>query len=144
MKKSLFTFFALAAVFAFSESVYSQTEGNLFHVQTLNFQMPEGGTWSEFDSLTTLVTKNVTNKQNKIVSQRILRHLWGSNSRQLIVITEYRKIEDLVSQDTESDALFAAAWSSDDQRRDFNKAYNKYWTSEHSDEIYREVKSGRK
>jgi ABC-type sulfate transport system substrate-binding protein len=145
MKTGLFLF-AILLLTAFSPAAYSQTEtdGNVFHVQTLQFQMPEGGSWAEFDSLTALLNKNVTTKNKKIVSQRFLRHLWGSNSRQLLVITEYRNIADLVGEDTEGEALFAAAWSKDDQQKAFNKAYNKYWNSEHSDEIYSEMKSGRK
>jgi ABC-type sulfate transport system substrate-binding protein len=145
MKKSLFLF-AILLLAAFSPAAYSQqteADGNIFHVQTLQFQMPEGGSWAEFDSLTALLNKNVITKNNKIVSQRFLRHLWGSNSRQLLVITEYRNIADLVGEDTEGEALFAAAWK-DDQQKAFNKAYNKYWNSEHSDEIYMEMKSGRK
>jgi ABC-type sulfate transport system substrate-binding protein len=146
MKKVHFVLAALLFLAAFSPAAYSQadSDGNVFHVATFKFQMPEGGSWAEFDSLTALVTKNVTSKQNKIVSQRMLRHLWGSDNRELVVITEYRKIEDLVGEDTDGETLFAAAWSSDDKQKEFNKAYNKYWRAEHKDEIYSEVKSGRK
>jgi predicted transposase YbfD/YdcC len=144
MKKGLFTLLFLFFFVSVSEFSFSQVEGNVFHVQTLKFQMPQGGTWAEFDSLTTLMTQKITSQQNKIVSQRILRHLWGSDSRQLIVITEYRNIEDLVTQDPQGETLFAAAFSTDASQKAFNNAYNKYWNSEHSDEIYREVKSGRK
>lgn len=144
MKKGLFTLLVLLFIVSVSEFSFSQAEGNVFHVQTLKFQMPQGGTWTEFDSLTTILNQKVTSKQNNIVSQRILRHLWGSSSRQLIVITEYRNIEDLVGEDSQGETLFAAAFSTESDQKKFNDAYNKYWNSEHSDEIYREVKSGRK
>jgi len=36
--------------------------------------------------------------------------------------------------------LFEAAWPTKEAREKFNKAYNKYFTGKHSDEIYREVK----
>jgi hypothetical protein len=144
MKKALFSFsFLLFSLFMFSNAS-AQMEGNIFHVQTLKFQMPEGGSWAEFDSLTALVTKNVTKKQNRIVSQRMLTHLWGSSNRQLIVITEYKKIEDLVGEFTDGDDLFAAGWATKPEQENFDKAYNKYWRVEHADEIYRELPGGRK
>jgi hypothetical protein len=39
--------------------------------------------------------------------------------------------------------LFMEAWSTKEARDAFNKAYNKYFTGNHSDEIYQEVTFGK-
>jgi hypothetical protein len=138
----VFLFTVLALLFIAGMS-FSQN-GNIVYVQTFEFQMPEGGSWAEFDSLTTLVTENVTAKYDKILSQRFVRHLWGSDSRQLIIIREYAKIEDLVLDDTADGDLFRAHWKTPEERKAFSQAYSKYWRGRHSDEIYQEFKGGRK
>jgi hypothetical protein len=133
------TIFILTAEFSFSQ------DGNIVYVQTWEFQMPEGGSWAEFDSLATLLNENVTKKNPKIVSQRIIRHQWGSDSRQLIIIREYAKIEDLVlDDDNTGNELFRAHWKTDEERKAFNQAFRKYWRGYHSDEIYQEFSGARK
>jgi len=129
----------LAADFSFSQ------DGNIVYVQTWEFQMPDGGSWTEFDSLATLLNENVVKKNPKIVSQRIVRHQWGSDSRQLIIIREYAKIEDLVlDDDNTGNELFRAYWKTDEERKAFNQAFRKYWRGHHSDEIYQEFSGARK
>jgi hypothetical protein len=118
--------------------------GNIVYVQTWEFEMPEDGSWAEFDSLATILNENVVKNNPKVLSQRIVRHFWGSNSRQLILIQEYAKIEDLVLEDDTPGKLFRVAFKTDVERQAFVKAYRKYWRGKHSDEIYREIKGARK
>ena len=40
--------------------------------------------------------------------------------------------------------LFREAWSTSEARKAYNDAANKYFTPIHADEIYTEIKSGRK
>ena len=138
--KHLTQIFAIifVAFLFFSNTNYAQ-EGNVIYVQTWDFEMPEGGSWAEFDSLSALVTKNVVSKNDKILSQRIVRHFWGSNSRQLIFIREYASIEDVVGNDDAGTKLFEAAWKTEEERKAFSEAYSKYFRGEHSDEIYSEI-----
>lgn len=128
----------LAVDFSFSQ------DGNIVYFQTWEFELPEGGSWAEFDSLSALLNENVVKKDPKILSQRIVRHQWGSDSRQLIVIREFAKIEDLVLDDDTGSELFRAYWKTDDERKAFNQAYRKYWQGHHSDEIYQEFSGARK
>jgi len=137
-----FLFTVITVVFTVSIS-FSQ-DGNIVYVQTFEFQMPENGSWGEFDSLMTIVTENVTAKYDKVLSQRVVRHQWGSDSRQLIVIREFARIEDLVLDDTADGDLFRAHWKTPEERKAFSQAYGKYWRGKHSDEIYQEFKGGRK
>jgi len=127
----------------FANFLYAQ-DGNIVYVQTWDFEMPDDGSWSEFDSLSTLVNKKVVSKNPKILTQRIIRHQWGSDSGQLIVIREFSKIEDLVVDDNSGNELFKAAWNTEEERKEFSKAYGKYWQGRHSDEIYQEFAGARK
>ncbi len=138
--KHLTQIFAIIIVaFLFlNKSSYAQ-DGNVIYVQTWDFEMPDDGSWAEFDSLSALVTKNVVSKNDKILSQRIVRHFWGSNSRQLIFIREYANIEDVVRDDDTGTKLFEAAWKTEEERKAFSDAYGKYFRGEHSDEIYSEI-----
>jgi len=86
----------------------------------------------------------VVAKNNKILSQRIVRHLWGNDSGQLILIREFAKIEDLVVDDDAGGELFKAAWKTEEERKAFGEAYGKYWQGRHSDEIYQEFAGSRK
>jgi len=138
--KNLTQIFAITIVaFLFFNSTNFAQDGNIVYVQTWDFEMPDGGSWAEFDSLSALVNEKVVSKNNKILSQRIVRHFWGSNSRQLIFIREYAIIEDLVGNDDTGTKLFEAAWKTKEERKAFNDAYGKYFRGEHSDEIYSEI-----
>ena len=63
----------VGVIFFFGNLLYAQ-DGNIVYVQTWDFEMPDDGSWSEFDSLSTLVNKKVVSKNSKILSQRIIRH----------------------------------------------------------------------
>ena len=43
-------------------------DGHIVYIQTWEFQIPENGSWGEFDSLTTLMTQNVTQKNPKMLN----------------------------------------------------------------------------
>ena len=65
-------------------------------------------------------------------------HLYGSNSRDFIIITEYNGsgLEVLEKADEEGFKLFKKWKPEKEDRIEFNKAVNKYYKSTHSDEIY--------
>jgi hypothetical protein len=113
-------------------------------MQTFYVDWPEDGSQAEFDSLAALITNNITKKIDKILSQRLVTHAWGSDSRQMIIIREYEKIEDLVVSDDTRQELVNAYWKTEEEREAFNKAYSKYWNGHHSDEIYQEMPASRK
>jgi len=138
--KHLFQFVAIIiiAFLFFNDSSFAQ-DGNVVYVQTWQFQMPEGGSWAEFDSLSALINEHVVSKNDKILSQRIVRHYWGSDSRQLIFIREYANIEDVVGDDDTGDNLFKEWMPTEKDREAFGEAYGKYFQGHHSDEIYSEI-----
>ncbi len=130
----------------YSQSIAQDEENRVFHVQTFYIGFVEGASVSEFDSLTSLLMENVTSKSKYLLSQRMMNHLWGSDNRQFIIIREYASMEDLVAANEQStDDLFNSYWDTEEKREAFNEAYRKYFRgSHHSDEIYSEIKGGRK
>ena len=134
-------------LFTFSQS-YAQNgqDGNVFYVQTFYLGFVDGGSQAEFDSLTSLLTKNVLSKRSKIISQRMMSHLWGSDSRQFVIVREFANIDDLHAFTSESTTeLFNAYWDTEEKRDAFGDAYSKYFRgNRHSDEIYQEIPGGRK
>ncbi|HSW54889.1 MAG TPA: hypothetical protein VLH59_07355, partial [Ignavibacteriaceae bacterium] len=61
----------------------------------------------------------------------------------VIEITEVKTWEDIPIAMEKNNELFMAAWSTKEARDAFNKAYDKYFTGKHSDEIYQEVTFGK-
>lgn len=128
--------------------VYAQDaqedQGPAIVVTTIEVAMPEDGSMAEFDSLNQLYTDNVIKKNDLIVNFRTLRHWWGHNNREMLVVYEVKTWEDVIAANQKNNELFEKAWTTKESRKAFNDAYNKYFTGKHSDEIYSDVKSGRK
>ena len=94
---------------------------------------------SEFDSLTTEYNKWVMDKNDVIISYKVVRHWWGHNNRDFVTIVEVASWEDIPGFNQKANELFEAHWDTPEKRKAFNDAYNKYFTGQHSDEIYQEV-----
>ncbi|MFC2103070.1 hypothetical protein ACFLSS_01450 [Bacteroidota bacterium] len=130
--------FLLAVILALSGVLYAQdTESHVFTVMTFELLNPEGGSSAEFDSLATLWDKNLTKKNEFIVSEKAMTHLWGSNSDDFVLITEYKNFADIENASNRNSELMKEAWPDKAERQNFVKAYSKYFGS-HSDEIYQE------
>lgn len=142
--KHIIIYFLFTILFFTTEvEILSQSSGNAFIVQNLEAAFPEDGTMAEFDSLTHQFQTKVWNKNPYVISHKTIRHWWGNNNRDIIEITEIKSWEDIPKAMQKNDELFKEAWPSKAAQDQFNKAYNKYFTGKHSDEIYREVKFNR-
>ena len=134
----------LLLLFNFSNVYAQDDDGPAVVITTVEMAMPEDGSIAEFDSLNQLYTDNVIKKNNLIQNFRMLRHWWGHNNRDMLLIYDVKNWNDILAANLKNDELFEAAWKTEDSRKAFNKAYNKYFTGKHSDEIYSVVKSGLK
>ena len=137
----------LLVVFAlcFTGTILAQDrEGNIVVVTTMETKSNPDGSIAEFDSLNQLFTDNVIKKNDLMLSAKTLNHMWGHNNRDFLVMYEVKSWEDVPKANQMNDDLFEKAWKTKEERKAFNKAWNKYFTGKHSDEIYMEVKSGRK
>jgi hypothetical protein len=123
-----------------SSNLAQQTAGNTVLMTNLERAFPETGSMAEFDSLTHQFQIKVWDKNPLVISHKTVRHWWGNNNRDVIEITEVKSWEDIPKAMQKNNELFMEAWSTKEARAGFNKAYNKYFTGKHSDEIYQEVK----
>jgi len=87
---------------------------------------------------------NVINKNEYIISQRALRHMWGNNSLDLVFITEYNSFSDIEKAQARNTELFREAWATSEERQAYNRAVSNYFGNRHSDEIYQEDPNQRK
>ncbi|MGA9292670.1 MAG: hypothetical protein WCE54_02625 [Ignavibacteriaceae bacterium] len=138
---SLFILFLVPFCFIAGNSLFAQeAEGNVFVMTNFQRAFPENGSARELDSLATLYMDKAFGKDNQyVVSCKAVRHWWGHDNRDFVAIIEVKSWDDVDKAYERSNELFEKAWPTKEARDEFNKAYNKYFTGKHSDEIYREV-----
>ncbi len=135
MKKA-FIVFLLAVALGFSGMLYAQEEApHIFEVTTWEAVNPEGGSNAERDSLIAIWTENAINKNEFIVNQTIMTHLYGSNSSDYVVMNEHKSISDMEKAQSRNNELFREFMPDDEARAEFFDVLFKYFGS-HSDEIY--------
>ena len=140
----LLTAIMLLALF-FSSTLNAQDESpHVYTVSTFEYIFPDDGSIAEWDSLNTLFMQNVINQNEYIISQRVLRHMWGNNSLDIVYITEYNSFSDIEKGQDRGNELFNEAWTTEEEREAFNDASFSYFGNRHSDEIYQEVTNQRK
>jgi hypothetical protein len=137
------SFLTLLFLTAGSQTFAQLSGGNAVIVQNLERAFPENGSMAEFDSLTHLFQTKVWDKNPHVISHKTIRHWWGNDNRDVIEITEVKTWEDIPTAMEKNNELFMETWSTKEARDAFNKAYDKYFTGKHSDEIYQEVTFGK-
>jgi len=130
--------FLLTVALAFSGMLYAQDEEpHVYTVVTFELLSPEDGSDAEFDSLGAFWYENAIKKNEFIVSEITMSHLWGNNSSDFVIITEHKNFADIEKAQNRNFELIAEAIPDKEERGKFNKAFIKYF-GKHSDEIYQE------
>jgi hypothetical protein len=130
---SVILFFTCQAVIAQSE------QGNVVIMNFSKFKFPDEVSVPEFDSLTYLYNVNVFEKNEFILNYKVIRHWWGNNTKDFIVIYEVKNWEDVIKASTRNNELFEKYWETPEARKLFRETYDKYFIVKHPDEIYHEV-----
>jgi len=145
MKTLTHSIVVLLFLFCFTNLLAQQpSDDEVVVITKLQLAFPEDGSNAEFDSLNQLYTDKVIKKNEHILWHRNVRHLWGSDSRDYLVIYGLKSFEDVNKANERNNELFEEAWATEEAREVYNNAMNKYFTTVHSDEIYTDIKSGRK
>ena len=140
MKQALSIRILLLLFFTMTKSSYAQAaEGNVFIITTFERAMPQDGTARELDSLNQIFVDNSYKNNPSVISYKTLRHWWGHDNRDLVQIVEVKDWDAVEAANEKAGELFREAMPNKADRDKFNKAYSKYFTGKHSDEIYREV-----
>jgi len=140
--KNLVYFFAGICCFflLLNMAAYAQEEGHVYVVATYKAVMPDGGTAAERDSLLSEWVEAVEKNNDKIISSKTLRHLYGNNSNDWVVITEYKNWADIEAAHKMNLELNKMKWPDDKKRAEFFRQLGKYFSGySHSDEIYTEL-----
>jgi len=130
--------FLLTVALAFSGMLYAQEEDpHVFLVVTWELLSPEDGSDAEFDSLGAFWYENAVKKNEFIVNQIVMSHLYGNNSSDFVVINEYKNFADIEKASNRNFELIKEAIPDKEERAKYFKAFSKY-LGNHSDEIYQE------
>ena len=139
LNSSIFVF-VLVLFFSFGATIFAQNMGgNVVVVNNSEVRFFPEFSMSEFDSLTAEYNTWVMDKNDVIISYKVVRHWWGHNNRDFVTIVEVASWDDVLAFNQKANELFEAHWDTPEKRKAFNDAYNKYFTGQHSDEIYQEV-----
>lgn len=139
MKSTISVVFVLAVLTVLwgqAATAQMNTQGHLFTVTTFHATMPDGGSAAERDSVLAMFT-DLTKMNSKYVSQRMMRHSWGHNSQDWVIITEYATWDDIEAAGKIDEDNFKKKWPKGDFDK-ANRTFNKYFPT-HSDEIYTEL-----
>ncbi|MDN3724876.1 hypothetical protein QRD02_10815 [Aequorivita sp. SDUM287046] len=126
---------ALLILFLLSTSMIHAQDGPYYTVTTWKIEIPENGSNAEFNTLLKEFSQKVVAPNQHIVSERTMRHTSGSDSRDLVIITEYANWNAIDAAATRQGELISTAWGSDAARKEFFGKFNKYFLM-HTDEIY--------
>jgi hypothetical protein len=128
--------FALVAMLL-SGTALAQNEGHFYSVTTWKMQVPADGSAAELNELFKEWYEKITTKNDKVLSQKVLRHVTGADMRDWVVISEYASWNDMDAANDMQSKLVEEAWPNEDDRRAWFAKFGKY-TVTHSDEILQE------
>lgn len=132
--------FVFALLISSGEITFAQSpQGNVVVINNAERSFSGTGSMTEFDSLTAEYNKWCRDKNEYIISYKVVRHWWGNDNRDFVTIVEVKNWDDILKFNEREDELFREHWNTQEMRKAFNDAYNKYFSGKHSDEIYQEV-----
>lgn len=115
----------------------AQATGNILVITTHKLAFPIDGRRSELDSLITEWWQKVGSKVTHCVSARVAVHYYSDDSRDWVEMIEYKSLADIEAADKEIDDLENKVWPDKAQSRSFFMKIRKYYTGQHSDQIFR-------
>lgn len=137
MKRLAQTFVLAIVALLFSGITLAQNEGHFYSVTTWKLKVPANGSAAELNQLLKEWHEKITTKNDKVLSQKVLRHVTGADMRDWVVISEYASWNDMDTANDMQNKLIEEAWPNEDDRRAWFAKFGKY-TVTHSDEILQE------
>lgn len=135
--KALFLIFFQITITLNSEA--QTNDGQIVVMNYYKFQFPAEVSVPEFDSLLYIYKTNVWDKNENVLSYKILRHLWGNREKDFIILYEVRSWDDVLKVKQRNNELFEEFWKTKEERKKFDEAFNKYFDVKYPDEIYKEL-----
>ena len=121
----------------------AQNANHVYTIQKWRVVIPANGSSAELDKLLQEWHDKIVMKNDKVISEIVMRHNTGSDSRDLLFVTEYANWNDIDAADKIQWNLVDQAWPNKDDRKEYFDTWNKYGRF-HSDEIMTEKSKLRK
>ena len=112
-----------------------ESDQHIVTVTTFHLKFPLDGTNKEFNDMWKDYFDKVLSKSSEVISRSVYRHFWGSDNTQLVLVSEFKNLQDLMASEKTENDLFEKAYPNKDDQDKFNKIFSKY-VGNHSDEIY--------
>jgi hypothetical protein len=130
-------------IFIFSHAAIAQDtkDASVVLIETFKLKSIIGEDAEAFSAMLKR-TADVYNNDPRVIRSYILRHYWGSDSRDLVFVYEFKNESDLYSFANEFDKLLEKALPKEQFDADY-KLWNKY-VGQHADEIYNMVSDTKK
>lgn len=134
----LLTFLVLQTTIAFSQDDKAEDQQPPIVVITkahADFNYSEGS-MKDWFALEKEYFDKVTTKNEYLIGSSVMMHLFSEDASEVLLISVYKdwtSIEKAADRDGE---LAQEAWGDDEARADFFSKQSKYYTAQHSDEIY--------
>ncbi len=142
-KYSKLLIFVFMVFFLSAYKIYAQgaaAKGNIIVMTRYELAFPDNWNGAELDSLTNEYCKYCLANNEYVVSYKSFRHWWGHNNRDFYVMMELKTWDDILKESEKESELFRKHWATQEQRDQFNNAFGRYFTTQHSDEIYRDTR----
>lgn len=138
MHKLSVVFFLSSALFFFSSISFAQ-EGSDVQVVHIQTNTMKGMLDDEADAFNEMLTRQakVMNADSRVLSSDVLRHFWGADSRDLVIVVKFKTEMDLFAFYNDFQSLLEKAYSKEQLDAD-TALWDKY-VDHHSDEVYRVV-----
>jgi len=137
--KNINKFFLFSALFLLLSLVnikaQDESDQHVVTVTTFHLKFPLDGTNKEFNDIWKDYFDKVLSKSSEVINRSVYRHFWGSDNTQLVLVSEFKNLQDLMALEKTEDDLFTKAYPNKDDQDKFNKTFRKY-VGNHSDEIY--------
>ena len=109
------------------------------YVRTSKMKYPTDGTTDEFTKLHTEFVTTTIHQNDKIIAYYPNMHGWGSDRTDFVEAFYLKSMDDLDDMTSGDSDAMKAKWPEEEDRMNFWKSYNKYFTGEHGDAIYTRI-----
>jgi hypothetical protein len=143
MYKLIVSLLLFSITFIFYSTSFAQDykDINVVLIQTYKLKGPMG---SDAEAFREMLKRqgDVFNKDPRVISTYVLRHFWGADSRDLVIVTEFKNYEDLFSFSNEMNSMLEKVFTKEQLDAD-DVLWNKY-VGQHADEIYQLIPGTKK
>lgn len=129
----------IATLLLFSNLSFSQEEQRpeYITVTTMHWNMDrENFSMDDWKAMEKAYMDNVTKKNEYIVSASFLMHLYTESNSDLLYVQSYKTWADIEKAQKRNGELEAEAWPNEEERNNYFKDRDNYYSAYHSDEIY--------